>query len=44
MLYNVVIGYQHFEGHCCLNIQGEVSGDGEKRVYRSEVKEGEMVL
>jgi hypothetical protein len=32
MLCNVVVGYQHFRGPCCLCLQGEVAGVGESGI------------
>jgi hypothetical protein len=31
------VGYQRFVGHCCLHLQGEVSGAGKER--RGEMEE-----
>jgi hypothetical protein len=27
--HNVVVGYQHFRGPCCLHLEGKVNGAGE---------------
>jgi hypothetical protein len=50
-LCNVVVGCPHFGERCCLHLQGEVNGVGEKSVcvcvhmhaHRSGLQEGSRV-
>jgi hypothetical protein len=42
ILCNDVVGYQYFEGTCCLHLQGELTGTGKGvciyiYIYKQEV-------
>jgi hypothetical protein len=42
--YDLVVGYQHFGGPCCLHLQGEVTGDMKKKGHRYRLTEAEESL